>query len=218
MYLIVIAMEEEAELLLNSLEYEIIKQKPYHLYKHQNFLLAITGIGLVNSAYVTTNVLSEYSLDCIFNLGAAGTTDPDLKINTVTLIDKAYYANADVRAFNYQYGQIPLEPNFFSTTSWDFDDLTMPTNNIASGDVFFDAVTASKIQVNLPKVHVFDMEATAIMHVASKYQIPVVVFKIISDIFNEPKPTHLQFQTNLAIMKEKVAEIGKRLITLYQDR
>ena len=94
MYLIVAAMEEELELLLKAVDHQIIKQRPYHLYRHQNFLIAVSGIGLVNSAYVITDIINNYQIETIFNLSAAGTSDPNLAVNSVVLIEKAYYANA----------------------------------------------------------------------------------------------------------------------------
>ena len=122
----------------------------------------------------------------------------------------------DVRVFNYCYGQIPLEPVYFETDCWTFSDLMLPKASIASGDMFFNAEKATKIQTFLPEVTIFDMEAVSIIHVATKYQISSVVLKVISDNFNEPDLSHLQFQNNLTIMKEKICEIGAKIIKLYQ--
>ena len=66
-----------------------------------------SGIGKVAAALGAT-LLLERCKDVIVNTGSAGGLAPTLKVGDIVVSDEARYHDADVTAFGYEYGQLPV--------------------------------------------------------------------------------------------------------------
>lgn len=70
-----------------SLKRELEERIP--VYRNDNYVLAISGIGKTNSAIACAYFCLKFSPSCILNLGAAGATDTKLSLGMIFHIVKA---------------------------------------------------------------------------------------------------------------------------------
>ncbi|MGC8602948.1 MAG: hypothetical protein ACP5VS_04585 [Desulfomonilaceae bacterium] len=70
-----------------SLKRELEERIP--VYRNDNYVLAISGIGKTNSAIACAYLCLKFSPSCILNLGAAGATDTKLSLGMIFHIVKA---------------------------------------------------------------------------------------------------------------------------------
>lgn len=162
------------------------------------------GIGKVAAAITTTVLLNEFDIDFVINSGSAGALGHDLHIGDVVVADDLAYADADARAFGYDYGQVPQQPARFVT---DKMLSTQLSENFAMGDkqllhgliVTSDSFIAhddqkQAILEHFPDALSAEMEGAAIAQVATYYQKPFAVVRAISDNANgEAGPTFDEF-------------------------
>lgn len=105
MKLIVAAMKDEISIFLVNYKLEKLSD---NLFKSKNFILLITGIGLMNSMYELHKVLNQYKeVKEVINVGTCGTNKQECKINTPYYVSEVNNLMADVRAFDYKIGQTP---------------------------------------------------------------------------------------------------------------
>lgn len=168
MTLIVAAMYDEVSTWLTN------NQKFTQLNGHTSVL--ITGIGKVNAASRLTEVLTQYPIDKIINIGVSGATKP-YKLNTVYQVEKAYYHDAHAEAFGYKPYQIPGMPTHYETTLNLSKALNFDKAILYTGDEF---VTEHKGFEGL-----IDMEGTALFQVAYMFKKPIIAFKLVSDVIGE---------------------------------
>ncbi len=64
-----------------------------------------------------TLLLERASLT-IINTGSAGGSASTLKVGDIVVSDEARYHDADVTAFGYEYGQLPLPGGFKADENW----------------------------------------------------------------------------------------------------
>lgn len=174
MRLYLIAMLDEAKDLVN--EFEIIQEKPFLLYKKRNEILAITGVGKVNSSFVTSFMISSYNIKEIINIGFAGAYG-NFKIGDVVFVSKALYHDVDATAFGYKSGQIPQMPEYYEPKDYMknlFIDYKKST--LLTGDYF--------VTKNIGDNYIADMEGAAIFQVGYRMNIPTISIKIVSDLIN----------------------------------
>ena len=76
-----------------------------------DIVVAISGIGKVNSAITTSLLISKYNPLIIINSGIAAGVNLELK--DIILIEKLTYSDVDVLAFGYEFGQVPGMPLYY---------------------------------------------------------------------------------------------------------
>ena len=115
--LIIVAMKEEEEAILNSLNVKIFKDDNHYSFKLNNeeFLLFRGQIGKVMTSFMLGKIFSKYSIKRVFNLGTSGGYSKDIKALDIVIATKVGYFDVDVTAFNYSLGQVPEFPRFFET-------------------------------------------------------------------------------------------------------
>ncbi len=207
MNLIIIATKEELAATLNVLKPTIVdKYARIELYQKDNWLFAISKIGLVNAAMTLTTLLKDYVIKTVYNIGTVGTLKTNFKPLSFFIITEAYYNFADAQEFGYGMGQIPGElPSYYSDKKL-IDAITtkMPhikTAVLGSSDIFIDKIEYFehiKTKFN-NKIDVVDMEGCAFFQVALNYQIPIVSIKIVTDYLQaNKKSSTIQFKKNLS--------------------
>ena len=191
-YLFVIAMEKEANVIINHYN---LKKISDNYYKKDNLELIITDItrngitsSLINYIYDNNINLREYTL---INVGLAGSNS--LKINDVYMVDKSYGYNFDLTPFGNPLYEAPYSPY-----EMDIIDNEKKANCYTS-DSF---VTKTSIEEDA----LFDMELNSIITFPfnKKYAI-----KIISDSLNDNEYNEFNFDKSLT----KIYEIINKIIT-----
>jgi nucleoside phosphorylase len=85
---IVMATMIEAKPFVLGMALEEYEQKPFHLFKHDDVLLAISDIGKANAAMATAYCCQRFSPACVCNLGAAGAAGHAHHLGDTFHIDK----------------------------------------------------------------------------------------------------------------------------------
>ena len=147
----------------------------------------IMGVGKVNAAYMTADVINEYYPHLIINVGYAG-----------GLIRKA--RKGDV-AIGKQYVQVDFIPyldenrpviaespeDFISILEKEADklEITTFTGKIATGDFFLHSTEKKNEIIKEYAPIAFDMESAAVAQVATKKNTPFISIRTFSDFADE---------------------------------
>lgn len=154
-----------------------------------DIVLVQCGIGKVNSAVGTLEVIKHFSPDAIISTGVAGGVPTSLNQMEVVVAETTCYHDVYCGPESV-YGQIPGQPSVFSC---DADlvakaislDCGVKINRglIVTGDWFVDSREKMRsIVANFPDAMAVDMESASIAHVCHMYNVPFISFRIISDI------------------------------------
>ncbi|MDE6677143.1 MAG: 5'-methylthioadenosine/S-adenosylhomocysteine nucleosidase, partial [Clostridia bacterium] len=198
----VIAMESEAEILLDNMEIENIQTvygKTVHFGKAfgKDVLLVICGVGKVNAAVGACAAILK-GADVVLNFGVAGGLSPErTEISEVYLIDKAVQYDFDLTQINGgEIGTLNEETEnylpLYAPASLDY-----PRRALASGDRFNDSPNDHKLLTEL-RADIRDMEGAAIAQVCKGAGIPCVSVKAISDVYGAGSTTE-QYGKNLRL-------------------
>ncbi len=179
-------------------------------------VLMQSGIGKVNAAMSTTMLLEHYDIEYVINIGTAGGVKETCNVCDIVISDKVAYHDVDVRAFNYQYGQVPHCPLFFESdlelieiTEQILNEASIPYHKglIVSGDAFIhEKSQIENIKQHFSSVVALEMEATAIAQVCYLYHKRFIVLRSLSDIAG--KQSSLSFDAYL----EKSADNSARCV------
>lgn len=153
-------------------------------------VVARCGIGKVNAAVGTVQMIERHSPDLIVSTGVAGGADVTMSVTDVVVGTEYRYHDAYCGS-DCQAGQIMGLPAAFSAPSSLVEravavghgQTTVHPGLIVTGDWFVD--TPAKMQTILstfPAAKAVDMESCAIAQVCYLHDVPFVSFRIISDI------------------------------------
>lgn len=142
------------------------------------------GIGKVNAAVSTIELIRRFSPDCIINTGVAGGLDRCLDIMDVVVADRICYHDVWCGTGNAA-GQVQGLPVYFDSDR----DLVRAASTFAdhvglivSGDQFIDSREKGRaIKDQFPGALAVDMESAAIAQVCHLDNIPFVAMRVISD-------------------------------------
>lgn len=189
---IIVAMEKELRQLLALLpdvKEEHINGKTFfagNLSSNKQLVIQQCGIGKVNAAIGTVEMINRFRPDCIISNGVAGgATTRVPRMHVVASSEVVYH---DVYCFtDNEYGQIQGMPARFPSdrrmveTASTIENVN--TGLIASGDWFVDCKEkAGYILDKFPETMAIDMESGAIAQTCYIYNVPFISFRIISDI------------------------------------
>ncbi|MGL4611621.1 MAG: 5'-methylthioadenosine/adenosylhomocysteine nucleosidase [Trueperaceae bacterium] len=211
------AMTEELEALLTDLQHRQDKQfGPFTLHtgrlEAKNVVLAQCGIGKVNAAALTQVLILQGVQEVIFT-GVAGALDPSLNVGDIVISIDAMQHDADVRALGYQRGEVPGE-----TLSWKADEglleaayraaktiegITVLKGRVLSGDQFIASPETVKELREIFQGACAEMEGAAVAQVCSKWQIPFVIIRSISDTADHNANISFREFTPLAAARAK---------------
>ncbi|MDE6059077.1 MAG: 5'-methylthioadenosine/S-adenosylhomocysteine nucleosidase [Clostridia bacterium] len=198
----VIAMESEAEILLENMEIENIQTvygKTVHFGKAfgKDVLLVICGVGKVNAAVGACAAILK-GADVVLNFGVAGGLSPErTEISEVYLIEKAVQYDFDLTQINGgEIGTLNEETENYLPL-YAPAELDYPRRALASGDRFNDSLSDHKLLTEL-RADIRDMEGAAIAQVCKGAGIPCVSVKAISDVYGAGSTTE-QYGKNLRL-------------------
>lgn len=151
-------------------------------------ILQQCGIGKVNAAAGTTNLIIHYHPDCLISTGAAGGIDSCLKVMDVVVSRQVCYH--DVRCGDdLDPGQVQGLPKAFFGDPDMLEkalnvksDVHIVPGLICTGDQFItNREELDAIKQIYPEGLAVDMESASIAQVAFLYDVPFLSFRIISD-------------------------------------
>lgn len=156
-------------------------------------ILRQCGIGKVNAAVGTAEMIKNFNLDCVISTGVAGGIDKCLGVMDVVVSQQIVYHDVWC-GMGCDKGQVQGMPTFFDgnkTLCKAAESLnSTPSANgtkihlglICTGDQFItNKEELARIKSDFPEGLACDMESAAIAQTCYIYNIPFVSFRIISD-------------------------------------
>lgn len=220
---IIVAMDKEfiqLKSLLNETKIERIHNKDFvkGFIGDKEIILQKCGIGKVNSAIGTVEMINNYSPDLIISSGVAGGADVSMNVSDVVVGSEYCYHDAYCGE-ECDFGQIGGMPSTYHApeeyvmkATGIEGETTIHKGLIISGDWFVD--TREKMRELLdkfPKAKAVDMESCSIAQTCYTYGVPFISFRIISDIplKDEKAAQYYDFWARLA---ENSFNITKRFL------
>lgn len=189
---IIVAMEKELRLLLPLLSEPrttVIDGITFYLGDAGGNSLVImkSGIGKVNAALATMQLIRQFAPDLVINTGVAGGTGSDAKILDVVVGERIAYHDVWCGPETLE-GQAADCPRYFVSDSR-VTSLPVLHGNprvrhglIASGDIFVsDPAVVARIKGMYPEVLAVDMESAAIAHTCHLLNTPFFCLRVVSD-------------------------------------
>lgn len=178
-----------------------------------DIVVAISGIGKVNSAITTSLLISKYNPLIIINSGIAAGVNLELK--DIILIEKLTYSDVDVLAFGYEFGQVPGMPLYYYPDQEFLTLLEHTLDNLKFSYKKATGLTADTfrsdtkgIKNNIEPKYAVEMEGTSIAQTCYKLKTKFIAIRYISDILDTDN--HLDDYNAF----EKEASIQSAKITL----
>lgn len=154
---------------------------------HARVVLMQSGIGKVNAALATAQLIRDNHPDLIISTGVAGGAVPSIHVQDVVVSDFLVQHDFNI-GMGYEPGHIQGLPHFFQADSHlvnialQLQDPTVHVGLIASGDQFISSPDQLKHILTLfPHTLAVDMESAAIAQTCYLYQVPFLSFRTISD-------------------------------------
>ncbi len=195
---IIVAMDTERQQLERVLGNVSRMEKGLYVYTvgrigQNEIVLMQCGIGKVNAAIGSTELLRFFQPDCVISTGVAGGIDSSLGLMDVVAARRTVYHDVWCGGDN-DYGQVQGLPTFFSSNdtlynlavSLSDDHTAIKGGLICTGDKFISERTElDAIKKRFPEGLAVDMESCAIAQVCYRFKVPFLSFRIISDTPNE---------------------------------
>lgn len=153
-----------------------------------SIILGQCGIGKVNAAAGTMELIRRYRPDCILSTGVAGGLDPKLKVLDVAVGKYVAYHDVWCGAGN-ALGQVQGLPAFFEGDPRLYraalslaGEVPVHGGLLCTGDRFIsERKEAEEIRRNFPTALAVDMESAAIAQICHLFGVPFLSFRLISD-------------------------------------
>lgn len=152
-------------------------------------ILQKCGIGKVNAAVGTVEMINRYRPNLIVSTGCAGGADTRLKVTDVVV--GTQYTYHDVYCGSeVAYGQFVGMPAIYEASEeWVKKAISLQCSTsihsglMVSGDWFVDSREKMKeILDHFPEAKAVDMESSSIAQTCYLYDVPFVSFRVISDV------------------------------------
>ena len=209
---LLIAMEKEALGIAQGLSNtytEEYKGKTFTIGKvgEKEVVLALAGIGKVNSAYTTTLMIEHYNVECVINTGIAGGVGK-LAPLTALSVSSVCQHDSDTTALGDPIGLISgLNKVYFDCDEEVVEVIRKATGNavvgrVATGDRFVASDEESKNIAKTFDAVACDMECCACAQVCYISGVKFGALKVISDSAGDESPM------DYATLAQKACEIN----------
>jgi adenosylhomocysteine nucleosidase len=175
-----------------AMDKELQQLRP--LFPEDQVILQKSGIGKVNAAIQTVEMIRQFHPDCIISTGCAGGNGDDINVQDVVVSTQlAYHDVYCGEAIGHSvYGQVQgLPPRFDADPSLLEKALSLSLPKgvkvhpglIVTGDWFVDTKDKMReIVGHFPEAKAVDMESCAIAQTCYINKVPFISFRVISDI------------------------------------
>lgn len=150
-------------------------------FEDKDIILAKCGVGKVAASWCTTLLIERIKhIDLIINIGVAGSLSEEVNIYDVILAEKVFQVDYDTSALDGNDGIGMCFTSSFDNNKIHIDELIR--GDIASCDQFVASDSQKQsILKHFPNSLGVEMEAGAIAHICSKYKMPYIILRSISD-------------------------------------
>lgn len=154
---------------------------------NHDVLLCQSGIGKVNAAIATVEVIREFHPELIVSTGVAGGASTNLRVMDVVMSTETCFHDVYCGE-ECQKGQILGMPQRFESFNPQLEpaddcDSRIVKGLIVTGDWFVDSrLKMQSILDDFPEAMAVDMESAAIAQVCHLYGVKFLSFRIISDV------------------------------------
>ena len=169
-----------------AMDKELQQLRP--LFPEDKVILEKSGIGKVNAAIQTVEMIRQHRPDVIISSGCAGGNGDDVNIQDVVVSSQiAYHDIYCGKAIGQSvYGQVQGLPARFEADPH-LLEVAIKTGAkpglIVTGDWFVDSKEKMReIIGHFPEAKAVDMESAAIAQTCYIYKVPFISFRVISDI------------------------------------
>jgi nucleoside phosphorylase len=164
---IVMATMLEAKPFVLGMSLEQNQKKPFSLFKNDNILLIVSGIGKANVAMATAYSCYKFNPDCFCNLGAAGATDFSHPLGEIFHINKIVEYDRPELTTGKPCIHKPDILNGFQTARLSTSDRAV-----------LDPDERKKISMDADLI---DMEGASVAQACRKFETKCYIFKFVSD-------------------------------------
>jgi len=159
------------------------------LFSSEDIIIQKSGIGKVNAAIQTVEMIKQYKPDVIISSGCAGGNGDDINVQDVVVSSQLTYHDVYCGTAidnSTQYGQVQGLP-----VRYEADPVLLEKalktgakpGLIVTGDWFVDSKDKMReIIGHFPDAKAVDMESAAIAQACYIYKVPFISFRVISDI------------------------------------
>ena len=169
-----------------AMDKELQQLRP--LFPEDQVILQKSGIGKVNAAIQTVEMIRQYKPDCIISTGCAGGNGDDINVQDVVVSTQlAYHDVYCGEAIGHSvYGQVQGLPARYDADPYLLEKAQLTGAKpglIVTGDWFVDSKDKMReIIGHFPEAKAVDMESCAIAQTCYINKVPFISFRVISDI------------------------------------
>lgn len=220
---ILTAMDSEfsqiAELIEDKQEVEDIYDYLVGKIGNKDVVVAKCGIGKVNAAVATSEVIRRFKPDAVISTGCAGGIDPSLNVLDIVVADRTVHHDVYLGDdWGLEKGHIQGMPHFFNSdqtlvkAAKEIKGQTVHVGLICTGDQFITSENELKnIKKNFPQALAVDMESVAISQACFIFGVPFISFRVISDTPGVDK--HIQqYEKFWQMLADKSFDMVRQLV------
>ena len=170
-----------------AMDKELQQLRP--LFPEDKVILEKSGIGKVNAAIQTVELIRQHKPDVIISTGCAGGNGDDINVQDVVVSTQIAYHDVYCGTAidnSTQYGQVQGLPARFDADAHLLhvaQQTGAKPGLIVTGDWFVDTKEKMReIIGHFPEARAVDMESAAIAQACYIYKVPFISFRVISDI------------------------------------
>lgn len=165
-------------------------QQLQHLFGDDRVVVEKCGIGKVNAALGTAEMIRKYQPDVIVSSGCAGGNGDDINVRDVVVGAEVSYHDVYCGSA-VEYGQVQGLPARYKAAPQllekacrvQGEGFSVHPGLIVTGDWFVDSKEKMRdILSHFPDAKAVDMESAAIAQTCFKYGVPFISFRVVSDI------------------------------------
>lgn len=229
---IICAMQEELDSTISELKLQcnILHNKVFRVfissYLTHELVFILSGIGKVNAAMHTQYILDKFEIDCIINVGVAGSLSKNCSFGDVVIATDLVQYDMNVTSFGLPLGQVPRMEVFSFPCSKSLLDsaklictqvsYNMHFGRIVSGDQFVDSKSMTDHLVKEFNPLACEMEGASIAHVCYVNRVDFIVIRSLSDMAGQDNSiaTH-SFNELKEMAANRSANVIKNLLEYY---
>lgn len=155
----------------------------------QSVVVTDSGVGPVNAAIVTQQLIDRFSVDRILHTGIAGGLADDLAPQSVILGDSLAYHDFDaaiLEQFSPYTSVFHADPEMLEQAKAALpESMHARVGRIVSGNKFVSDSQLKKMILDTVGGLCVDMESAAVAHCATVNEIPFLVIRAVSDMADE---------------------------------
>ncbi len=190
------AMPEEVKAIRDHM-----KNAVCHTYKKQKFyvgnigrrkcIATQCGVGKTNAAVTAAILMERYPITGVINVGIAGGLDPQEEVFDIVISERTAHHDIDIPGGNWPKGFdqkktcFRSDAHYVKTAKQVMKKMHQKAwiGDMVSGDQFvYRTKQINEILKNYPTALCAEMEGASIAQVCSRYQVPFIVIRSLSDI------------------------------------